>query len=123
MVYTIAERVRIISLYFGNNENAQRTADIFNNEHQERHVHRKIVLQLVRKFRETGSVLNKKREIENPVVNEATEVAILGHVVQDPTLSTRKLANVSGVNRSSIQTILKKKKTNSILTKYVLYMN
>lgn len=31
----------------------------------------------------------------------------LGHVIADPTLSTRKLAVVSGLNRTSIQRILK----------------
>lgn len=110
MVYSLAERVEIISLFFANNENANRTAQLFNLQHQNRQVHRKYILELVQKFRETGSVANKKREMDNPVVNEASEVAILGHIVQDPTMSTRHLATVSGIRRSSIQKILKKHK-------------
>lgn len=110
MVYSIAERVDIISLYFMNNKCANRTAQLFNEQHQDRHVRRKYVLELVKKFQETGNVANKKREIEKPIVNEASEVAVLGQVHLDPTLSTRQLASVSGINRTSIQTILKKNK-------------
>jgi hypothetical protein len=93
-----------------NNKCANRTAQLFNEQHQDRHVRRKYVLELVKKFQETGNVANKKREIEKPIVNEASEVAVLGQVHLDPTLSTRQLASVSGINRTSIQTILKKNK-------------
>ena len=70
-------------------------------------MHRKYVLELVAKFRETGSVANKKRNIENPIRNEATEVGVLGQVIVDPTLSTRKLQTSCGVSRRTIQRILK----------------
>lgn len=43
----------------------------------------------------------KKREMDNRILDEATEVLILAYVVQDPTLCIRKLAAVSGVERSS----------------------
>ena len=52
--------------------------------------------------------MNKKRQRENPVVNEAMEVFVLGQVAMDSILSTRKLANETGVNRTSVQRILKK---------------
>ncbi|CAH1965519.1 unnamed protein product [Acanthoscelides obtectus] len=70
-------------------------------------VHRKYVLELVAKYRETGSVDNKKRNIENPIRNEAIEVGVLGQVYVDPTLSTRKLETVCGVTRRTVQRILK----------------
>ncbi|KAL1493572.1 hypothetical protein ABEB36_009274 [Hypothenemus hampei] len=66
-----------------------------------------LVNALIAKFRETGSVANKKRNVEKPVRSEAVEIAILGHVNMDPTLSTRQLASVSGINRGSIRGILK----------------
>lgn len=75
--------------------------------HENSNVHRKYVLELVAKFRETGSVANKKRNIENPIRNEAIEVGVLGQVYVDPTLSTRKLETVCGVSRRTVQRILK----------------
>jgi len=51
------------------------------------------VLQLVAKFKEAGSVVNKKRNGERPVQNQV-EVAVLDHVAIDPTLSTGQLATV-----------------------------
>ncbi|CAH2003858.1 unnamed protein product [Acanthoscelides obtectus] len=72
-----------------------RTAEIFNERHENT------------KFREAGSVANKKRNIENPIRNEAIEVGVLGQVYVDPTLSTRKLETVCGVSRRTVQRILK----------------
>ncbi|CAH2009693.1 unnamed protein product [Acanthoscelides obtectus] len=73
----------------------QKTAEIFNEQHENT------------KFRETGSVANKERNIENPIRNEAIEVGVLGQVYVDPTLSTRKLETVCGVSRRTVQRILK----------------
>ncbi|CAG9770137.1 unnamed protein product [Ceutorhynchus assimilis] len=87
MVYSIGERVELISIFFANHESAFRTADILNQRHPGIHVNRNYVLELVHKLRETGSVCNKKRDIANPAVNEAGEVAVLGHVTQDATLT------------------------------------
>ena len=109
MVYTTAERVEIISLYFKNGENARLTANLFNQRHPNKNCNRKYVIELVRKFQSTGSVANKKRDaVQNrPVRNEAVEVGILGQVVADPTLSTRKLEVLTQISRTSIWRILK----------------
>jgi Helix-turn-helix domain (DUF4817) len=106
MVYSTGERVELIKLYYENRQCAQRAAELFNQQY-DKNVSRQYVSELVTKFRETGSVAIKKRQIEPPVRSEATEVALLGHVELDHTLSTRKLATVSGVSRTSIQRILK----------------
>ena len=45
--------------------------------------------------------------MERPVRNEAVEVAVLGEVSMNPTLSTRKMSEVTGISRTSIQRILK----------------
>jgi len=95
MVYSIEERVEIIELYFINNQCARVTATLFNDRHPDRHVHHGYILELVAKFRQTGSVANKKRIIENPVRNETVEVAVLGQVSMNPTLSTRKMSDVT----------------------------
>lgn len=46
-----------------------------------------------KKWQETGKISNKNLDIENPVINE---VVFLGHVLQNPTYSTRQLASISG---------------------------
>lgn len=107
MVYSVQERVEIISLFYKNHENATITANLFNERHADKHLHHPYVLDLVRKFVRTGSVTNSKRATER---NEVLELAVLGHVSVDPTLSTRKLAAVSGVSRTTVQRILKKHK-------------
>ncbi|XP_066149124.1 uncharacterized protein [Euwallacea fornicatus] len=112
MVYSVAEKVEIIELYFINNQCARVTATLFNERHADRYIHLGSILQLVAKFRETGSVTNKKRNIKNPVRNEAVQVAVPGQVSMDPTLSTRKLSDVTGVSRTTVQKILKHNKWN-----------
>lgn len=109
MVYTIAERVEIITLFFSNGECGNATANTFNERHPDKFVARKYVLELVQKFRQTGSVANKKRDPnrEFPLRNEAVAVALLGQVHADPTLSTRKLSSVTNISRTTIRRILK----------------
>lgn len=59
MVYTIAERLRVVSLYYGNNESANSDATLFNERH-EINASRKYVTHLTEKFKETDSVANEK---------------------------------------------------------------
>lgn len=54
------------------------TIQVCNQQHSDKHINRQYLLELVNKLRKTGSILNKKREVQNPAVrNEATEVALL----------------------------------------------
>lgn len=123
MVYSIPERVEIIALFFKNNECGNRVAELFNQRHPDKHASGKIVRELVAKFRETGSVCNKKRQLQNPVLNEPTEIAVLGQVAVDRTLSTRQLAVVTGVSRTSIQRVLKKYKFHPYKIRLVQELN
>ena len=123
MVYSIPERVEIIELFFKNNECGNRVAELFNQLHPDKQASGKIVRELVAKFRETGSVCNKKRQFENPVLDEPMEIAVLGQVAVDRTLSTRQLANVSGVSRTSVQRILKKYKFHPYKIRLVQELN
>lgn len=52
-----------------------------------RHLSSKIVLE----FRYSGSVQNTKRQSQNPVFNDSSEVAVLGQIAMDSTLSALKL--------------------------------
>ncbi|XP_023233231.1 uncharacterized protein LOC111632943 [Centruroides sculpturatus] len=92
-----------------NGENAHLTANLFNQRYPNKHCNAKYILELVQKFKLTGSVANKKRTPgrELPVRNEATEIEILGQVAADPTLSIRKLEAVTSISRTSICRILK----------------
>lgn len=63
--------------------------------------------ELVADFRETGSVQNKKRQVENSVTNESVEIAVLGQITMNSTMSTRKLTSATGVCRTSVQLVLK----------------
>lgn len=107
MVYSIAERVEIISIFFENGKCARRTANLFNQLHADKQLHHPYVLALMRKFRQTGSVANQKKNYDARVRTEATEVAILGHINLDPTTSTRKLAEESGFSRTTVRRVLK----------------
>lgn len=107
MVYTIAERVEIVTLYFTNNEQFRLTARIFNERHPNKNLDHRYVRKLISKFRETGSVLNRKHERQKTVTNEASQIGVLGHVAMEPTSSTRQLSTTSGLSRTSVQRILK----------------
>lgn len=110
MVYSIAERVEMVKLYFQNNSCARVTARLFNNAHPDKSVSDVYVGKLLQKFSATGSVCNKKHQPQRPVRNEDVEVAILGHIALDPTTSTRRLSEASGVSRTSAMRILKSHK-------------
>lgn len=120
MVYSVEERVEIIKLFFKNKDCARVTAALFNERHPEHNVSAVYVLQLVAKFNATGSVGNKKRVHER---DEARKMAVLGHVVMDPTLSTRKLSAVSGESRTTIRRILKKHKFHPFKIRLVQELN
>lgn len=125
MVYSLAERVEIVSLFYRNHENARETARLFNGLHPDRSVHHKYVLELLRKFQETGSVANAKRnpQREFPVMNEAASLEVVGQVSADPALSTRKLAGITNLSRTTIRRILKKFKFHPYKIKLVHELN
>lgn len=123
MVYTLQERIEIVSIYFKNDNCARATERMFNTNHPGRRVGSQYVLQLLNKFMETGSVGNKKHEPQRPIRNEAVEVAVLGHLQMDNTQSIRKVAEASGVSRSSVHRILKAHKFHPYKFKLVHELN
>ena len=109
MVYTLAERIEIIFLYGAEDRCARRTARVFNERHQNKNVGHKYVMELVRKFEETGSVCNKKSTKER-VLDEACQVEVLGQFAIDPTLSIPKVSKLTNISTGSVHKILKKNK-------------
>lgn len=55
-------------------------ATLFNLRQADRHVHHGYTLELVRKFRQTGFVINKKKNTEKPMRYKVNEVVVLVQV-------------------------------------------
>lgn len=109
MVYTFGERIEIIFAYGVQNGCARRTARVFNARHPEKNVTHSYVMKLVRKFEEIGSVCNKKNTRPR-ILDEVAQVEVLGHFAADPTMSIRKVSNVTNISIGSVQKVLKKNK-------------
>jgi len=56
---------------------ARRTAAIFNERYPDKHISRTYVVQLVTKFKATGSVTNLKRN-QLKFINKADQIKIMG---------------------------------------------
>lgn len=96
MVYTIAERVEMVFCY-GAEKSFRRVAAFFNERHPDKNVSHVYVRELIRKFQETGSVANIKRN-QPTVVDEAAQIEILGQFAINPTMSTRRAATATGIS-------------------------
>lgn len=106
MVYTLPERIQMILIYGAEKESARKTADTFNRRNAGKNVHHMYVTELAAKFKETGSVANRKRTNRN-VLDEATEIEVLGHFNMDPTSSLRKVSALTGLSYSSVRKVTK----------------
>lgn len=60
MVYSIAERVEVFALFFGNDKCANNAAELFNQQHADKHINRKYVLELVKNFERPGLCSQQK---------------------------------------------------------------
>lgn len=60
------------------------------------------MLELVTKFQKTRTVVNKNRNTENSLRNEAGEIKILGHLDLNPTLSISSLVALFGIKQQII---------------------
>lgn len=73
------------------------------------HPRKEVFERLLARFRETGSVAYKKREIQKPITgNEDKELLVLQSLVENPTTSGRNISKEVDVSRSSIRRIIKK---------------
>ena len=96
-------------MYYRNNDCARAAARIFNAQFPDKNVQAKYVIELVRKFDETGSVQNKRHNRSRSMTNEEMQIGVLGLLEADRTQikSIRKLSEESGVRQTSVHTILK----------------
>jgi len=109
---TIDERVEVILLCGREGISHRGVADIFNARHQpNRTITHQSVGNLLKKFKETGSVKDKKRGGNiKTVANEETNTMVLAHFVASPQSSLRRTSNEIGVSKSAIHRILQQSK-------------
>ena len=106
MVYTIRERSDMMIIYGSENRCARRTARAFNDKYPGKNVSHRYVIDLVQKFLDTGSVCNQK--IQQPrVLDEGSQVEIIGHFAMDPNTSVRKVARKTNISTGSVHKALK----------------
>lgn len=111
VVYTQNEKVDIICQYLSGGRSAKGAAVAFNAANPGRNVRHKYVIDLFRKFRETGSV-NRKEGSGRPSTDEVLETGVLGEIFLNPRRSLREMEQVIGksVHFSTIRRLLKKHK-------------
>lgn len=105
-MYSLAEKVEIVFIYGSVNRCARRTAAVFNERHPDRSTSHRFVLDLIQKFTETGSVCRVKRT-DRRVLNEATQIEVLGHFAMNPTTSIRQIATATGISLGSVHKVTK----------------
>lgn len=105
MVYTLQERIDIIFIYGAEHKCSRRTANVFNNKYPGKNLSHTAVNDLVRKFSETGSVINKTRT-ERRVLDELTQVEVVGQFVMNPTTSLRKVQRQTGISLGSVHKVM-----------------
>lgn len=111
MVVKLSTELRTEICLLHSQHSVRRTAEIFNQNHPERPVPVAIatVSKIWRKFKETGSVHDRKRSGRPPVPDE-TSIAILAKIAYDPHLNVRSLGREAGISFRSVWKILKKNK-------------
>lgn len=72
MVYSTEWRIVIVKLYYGNNNNSDIIARIFDENHVKLQINRQFVMSVIEKLEETWSI--------NHIWNEGAEVDVLSHL-------------------------------------------
>ena len=111
MVLTLDQRVEIIMLCGREGWSHQAVANEFSRRHPDVNppLHSTSVGRLLQKFKETGSVLDKKREATNGI-SENEDVNMLAYVMQNPHASLQKQAEEADRSIATVWRVLKKHK-------------
>lgn len=86
-----------MSLFFKNGDSPRAAARLFSERFPYKYLSHSYVLDILAKFMERDQ-FTIKMNIENSVRTEATGVSVLYHIRIDPTLSKRKVYNISSIS-------------------------
>lgn len=107
---TLSQKIYLIQCYGIGEKSYRRIAEEFNAKFPEVTVSRMGIRKLVKKFLETGSVLNLKKKKIVRDEDDASTVLILDSVQDNPKLSLRRRALQLNMSKSHIQRVLKERK-------------
>ena len=107
MVLTLDQRVEIIMLCGREGWSHQAVANEFSRRHPDVNppLHSTSVGRLLQKFKETGSVLDKKREATNGI--SENEEVLAYYVMQNPHASLQKQAGEADLSNDSLESFEK----------------
>jgi transposase len=113
MALTLDERVEIVLLSGRQGWTQRQVADEFNDRHPQRNpITHSAVGKLVKKFKETGSVVDKPR-VGRPSLGEEVRIGVIAKFHASPQKSIRQTSAENGVPKSTLHDILKKEKLHS----------
>ena len=104
---TLEQRIYLIQCYGTGDKCYRAVISKFNRRYPEVRVSHVAVRKLVRKFLETGSVLDIKRSRKGLNEDDAASVLALHSVTETPKLSLRRRALQIGISKSHLQRIFK----------------
>lgn len=107
---TKEERIYLIKCYGIGNVSYQYAIDVFHEKFPNTPVSKKALRRLLKKFNETGSVMNVKKPKKKYDQNDAATVLAIGSVLDNPKLSLRNRAQTVDLSKSELHTIFKENK-------------
>lgn len=108
MPFTVEERVAMCLIYAQAGTSAGEARNEFHQRFPESVIpSRETIRKVFNRFRETGSVLNRKRKRQRPGTGDETAAGVLANVAIEPHASTRQIANAHGISQSSVLRILR----------------
>lgn len=107
--YTVEDRVNMIFILGECFQNCLLASRVYAERYPLKdHPRKEVFERLLARFRETGSVGYKKRDIRKPVTrDENTELEVLQSIIENPNTSTRIMARELEISRTSVRRIIK----------------
>src|SRR6185437_11608409 len=120
MVLTIEERIEIVLIVGDGYKTTREAVQIFSERHPERTISQRSVVDIMKKFKETGSVADAKRSGRpRSATNEDNQINTLAVFRRSPIKSQRKASAEVGISRSSVNRILKMHKFHPYMCKLI----
>lgn len=104
---TLEQRVYLIKCYGIGDVSYSYAISVFNDKFPDVHPSKTAVKKLVRKFTETGSVLNKMKKKRTRDEDDAATILVLNSVDENPKASVRDRADEISVSKSEVHRILR----------------